>query len=93
MLYGRLSANMWWMSSDLHDQRYPDAPKQYPQRTIEAGYMMEAAMVFLAVYYLIIKPCKIFQPTRETELQYDDTVLSCRFPAVFRTWREYENVQ
>lgn len=84
---------MWWMAADLHDHQYPDAPQVYPQRTIEAGHMMLAALGFQVFYYCVIKPCKLFQPSREMEMQYDDTQLQCRFHPLFRTWREYENVQ
>ncbi len=84
---------MWWMSGDLHDFEFPDGPRLYPQHTVEAGHLMKAAIVFLAIYYLSIRPFRLFQPSRESEMEYDDTGLTCRFTSIFRSWREYESVQ
>lgn len=84
---------MWWMSGDIHDFQFPDEPLLYPQRSVEAGHMMEASIWFLCVYYLIVKPSAVFQPSHEADAEYDDTGLKPRFSFFFKTWREYENVQ
>mmetsp|Transcript_8978 Transcript_8978/g.8017 ORF Transcript_8978/g.8017 Transcript_8978/m.8017 type:complete len:406 (+) Transcript_8978:12-1229(+) len=87
-----LFANLWWMSGELHDFSYPQSEKWYDKRTIEAGYIMETALIWLAIYYLFIKPFHILPPTKESEKMYDDTGLNPRFSFLFATWREYENI-
>ena len=32
----------------------------YDIRTLEAGYVMQAALCWMSVYYLIVKPLKLF---------------------------------
>jgi len=88
-----LIANLWWMSSELHDNEYPNADKLYPQRTIESGYVMIAAIVWLMVYYVVIYPLSLCQPSYSARALYNDTNLTCRFPSLFSSWRDYENSQ
>lgn len=54
--------------------------------------MMEASLAFLAVYYLIINPFKIWQPTPESEAEFNDLKIAPRFPQYFKSWRDYERM-
>ena len=55
--------------------------------------MMKAAICYIVVYYLTVKPFKLFQPSAQAARVYNDVELKSRFPSVFQSWREYENVQ
>ena len=48
------------MTGELHDFEYPNQEKEYIPRQKQAADTMTAALVWLGVYYLIIKPFKIY---------------------------------
>ncbi len=81
------------MTGELHDFSYPDEELWYPSRMVEAGHMMQAALCWLGVYYLCIKPAKLWPPSLAAIHAYDETGLVSRFPYFLSTWREYENLQ
>ena len=82
------------MSGDLHDHEFPNRPPLYEIRTTESGHMMQFALCWLGVYYIIVKPFKLFGcDSPEALRHYDNTGLKPRFSFLFRTWREYENCQ
>lgn len=82
------------MTGDLHDHAFPDSPKWYARRTMESGHMMQAALCWLGIYYLIVKPFRLLGCDNPEALShYDNTGLSPRFSRIFSTWREYENCQ
>jgi len=87
-----LVANFWWMTGEVHDYHYPDEPSQYLRRQQQASYIMIAALCWLGIYYLIIRPLGLLKPSEKAISIYDDTGLTPRFPAIFNTWREYENI-
>ena len=79
------------MTGELHDNQFPSEEPFYDIRTLEAGYVMQAALVWMSAYYVIVKPLKLFggdnQRTEEPNRP------APRLPKLFITWREYENVQ
>lgn len=82
------------MSGDLHDHEYPDSSPLYGIRTSDSGHIMQFALCLLGVYYLVIKPFKLFGCDNPENLRhYDNTGLKPRFSKIFKTWREYENCQ
>ena len=82
------------MTGDLHDHSYPNAEKWYDVRTKESGHMMQAALCWLGIYYLIVKPFKLLGCDNPEALKhYNNTGLQPRFQFMFSTWREYENCQ
>jgi hypothetical protein len=80
------------MTGELHDHMYPNQDKWYDKRLTDAGIVMKVALVWLGFFYLIVKPFKLFPLSEESERKYDSTGLKSRFPHIFRTWREYENL-
>jgi hypothetical protein len=54
---------------------------------------MLAALIWLGIYYVSIKPFNLFPPSAKSEEIYDLPQLKSRIPFLFKTWREYENVQ
>lgn len=89
-----LFANLWWMSGELYDFMYPgDNNQLYDHRTVQAGYIMLVALIWLAIYFVIIKHIPSIQPTDEQEAIYNISFLKSRIPFLFKTWRDYENSQ
>ena len=85
--------NWWWITGEVHDWNYPDEPKQYDIRTIETAYILDAGLCWLGLFYLIVKPLKLFDADNIVMLKrYDQTGLPARLPFIFSTWREYENL-
>ena len=79
------------MTGDLHDHKFPDEESVYDIRTLQAGYVMQAALCWMSAYYLIVKPLKLFGGDNQ---RTDDPGRPVpRLPKLFITWREYENVQ
>ena len=87
-----LYANLWWMQGELHDYQFPDEPPMMERRQSDAGYMMMVAILWLGIYYAVIKPLGYFPITDENRKEYDDTGLVCRYNLLFPTWRQYENI-
>eukprot|EP01041_Mallomonas_annulata_P000343 gene343-612_t len=87
-----LFANLWWMQGELHDYMYPDEPTMIDRRQQDSGYMMVAALCWLAIYYLILKPLNVLPMSEHARNMYDDTGLKCRIPLMFNSWRQYENI-
>ena len=90
-------ANFWWMTGDIHDYvlDYPDDDYNdwYDRQTSQAAIMMETGISWLAFFYLIVKPLKLFgADDPDTVAAYDTTGLPPRWPFLFKTWREYENI-
>ena len=79
------------MTGDLHDHQFPNEEPVYDIRTLEAGYVMQAALCWMSVYYLIVKPLKLFGG--DSQRTDDPGRPAPRLPKFFITWREYENVQ
>ena len=88
-----LFGNYWWMSGELHDVAYPDAPPVYNVRALQAGHVLQSAMCFMAVYYLILKPLKVLDRFQVDDLVDDTTALQPRLPRLFPSWRHYEQIQ
>ena len=82
------------MSSELHDWNYPNESPQYDIATIQTAIILDSGLCFLAFYYLIVRPFGLFDSGNPKVLaRYDTTGLPPRSPMLFRTWRDYENLQ
>jgi len=88
----RLFANFWWMTGEAHDYAYPDSPSISDRHNDESAYMLEAACVWLSVYYLIVVPVwgQITKDPKAVE-EYDDGEFKPRF-SYFKNFRQYENI-
>jgi uncharacterized membrane protein YiaA len=86
-----LVANFVWMIGELHDTKYPNARSMYDAREAECGFIMMVALIWIGLYYAILKPMKLMNETTSKPEEYDTTGLKCRFSWFFKTWREYEN--
>ena len=61
-----LLANFLWMYGELHDERNPHTKSVIVEYTAVSGLMMEGAMCWLAVFYLVIYPLRVLQDVRYT---------------------------
>lgn len=86
-----LFGNFWWMSHDIYNDVYPYSPSAYEIRKNQARHIMESALIWLAVWYLIIRPSNLFPVQQADSSRYDDANLHPRF-SYFKTWRQYENI-
>jgi uncharacterized membrane protein YiaA len=86
-----LVANFVWMIGELHDSKYPNERSMYNARAGECGFIMMVALIWIGLYYAILKPLKLMNETTSKPEEYDTTGLKCRFSWFFKTWREYEN--
>jgi hypothetical protein len=82
-------ANFWWMTGDIHDYvlGYPDdaVSDWYDQRTPQAAIIMEFGISWLAFFYLVVKPFKLFgADDPEKVAEYDTTGLPPRWPMFFK---------
>ena len=82
-------ANFWWMTGDIHDYvlGYPDdaVSDWYDQRTPQAAIIMEFGISWLAFFYLVVKPFKLFGADNpEKVAEYDTTGLPPRWPMFFK---------
>jgi hypothetical protein len=85
--------NFWWMIGDVHDVEFPGEKSMYDQRQTDCSHIMEAAMCWLALWYLVVRPLKLLpEPDAETSTDYDG-IAGNLVPSVpyFKTWREYES--
>lgn len=90
-----LIANVWWMTGELHDSKFPLESPIYDSRMEQAGIVLRAALVWLASYYILLKPFNwsIFRPSPASEAEYNDTGLESKYHKFgFYTWRELENL-
>jgi hypothetical protein len=80
------------MYGETHDYHYPNSTSIYDRNAAQCGYILQADMVFLTIYYVFGRVCKLLTPPSKEALErFDDTGLKCRFKIL--TWREYENLQ
>ena len=83
--------NFWWMIGDVHDVEFPDRKSMYDERQKGCQHIMEAALIWLALWYLIVRPLKLLpEPDEETARMYDEHDLVPSIP-YFKTWRTYES--
>lgn len=60
------------------------------KHTQEAGIIFIVTMVWISLYYLILKPLKLLEETQEEK--NDPTALNPRFSFFFKSWTEYEHI-
>ena len=94
-----LFANFWWMTGELHDSHTPGCEALtclYPVRQRQSGWLMNAGLIWLGVFFLVIKPLKLLPPpTPESMEKYlRGHGLMPRWPInlVIDNWRSYENI-
>jgi len=51
-----LAGNMWWMSGEVHDIRYPEEEPAYEVKANQASYAMVSAFLCACVYFVIVRP-------------------------------------
>lgn len=56
-----LSANMYWMSGEVHDIRYQEEEPVYEARTIITSYLLIGAFILATIYFFILKMIHCFQ--------------------------------
>ena len=86
-----LLGNFVWMIGELHDSTFPDHESVYDARAEECYYIFVVAIIWIGLYYAILKPFNLVNETTSRSDEYDTTGLKCRFSFYFKTWREYEN--
>jgi hypothetical protein len=84
-------ANYLWMTGEVHDADYPDEPSMYTQRANESAFILEAALIWLTVYYVVIIPFNLMPVTVEAIVAYDNGTFKSRF-SYLKTFRQYENL-
>ena len=91
--YVRVFANLWWMSGDTRTLQSSNESFN-ANRSSTAGYIMLGGLCWLTVFYLVIKPLSLLDCNNpKTISQYNISGLKPRWPLLFSTWREYENIQ
>jgi len=92
-----LFANYWWMSGELHDSYYSSPPSQqwYNQRRIDAGNIMNATLIWLGLYWFVVRYFNLFPPSQKSLDYYErNHSLKPSWPMslIFKNWRDYENI-
>jgi hypothetical protein len=57
-----------------------------------SGHLFIAALSYLGLYHLLLRPLNIIKPDPKTTARFDSLGLKCRF-TYFTNWRQYENAQ
>jgi len=71
----------------------------YTSRNLDANKILDCALCLLGVYYVILKPIELMYPEffRKYGLnpvdEFEATESKPRFPFIFKSWREYQNLQ
>ena len=88
-----LLANFVWCIGDVHDVMYRDEPPIYERNQAISQHTMEVGMCFVAVWYLLVLPFKLIDPSvpQEAAEKYQSSGLTPRF-SCFRDWDQYENI-
>ncbi len=86
-----LFANFWWMAGEAHDHQYPYEDPVSDKHTADSATILTTALLWLAVYYLILLPLRLLPVNEAAIKEYDDGEFKPRF-SYFRNFRQYENV-
>jgi len=89
-----LFGNFWWMYGELHDYQFPDLDPIYDTNNVECSWILVSALSWLAVYYLIILPFKLFPPITDASYRkFDDFQIKMpKWLIGFPTLRYIENL-
>jgi hypothetical protein len=79
------------MTGEVHDVDYPDEPPLADIHTTQSARILEAALIYLLFYYLVVIPLNLLPVSAEAIAAYDDGQYKPRFK-YFRTFRQYENL-
>jgi len=79
-----LFGNYWWMAGEvgIHGDDDTNSP--------ECAHILSAALCWMALYYLCLRPLGIVVPSSKTLSRYKHSGLKPRFN-YFLTWRQYEH--
>jgi hypothetical protein len=78
-----LFGNFWWMWGEVvNNDDDVDAP--------ETNHMFVAALSWIAMYHLILRPLKLIEPDASMTAKYEAAGLKSRF-SYFANWRQYEH--
>lgn len=80
-----LVANFVWMTGDLHDAKYPTSPSVYDLRSAISQGIMLFALAWLAVYYLVLRPCNYFNEQKDPYCRITEKSWISR--KIFRNWK------
>jgi hypothetical protein len=80
-----------WMLGEAHDYEFPDAPPISIEHTYSSAKILEVALIWSLVYYIIILPFDLLPCSPSALEEYDDGTLQPRF-SCFVSFRQYENL-
>ena len=90
-----LLGNYWWQWGELHDVCLPTETSVYPVHEEEARVILAAGLVWITIYYVILRPLRIFPKPSQIALDdYNDSGVDppAHLSFMFRTGRQYENI-
>ena len=80
------------MIGETHDVTYPNDTPIADTTATQSSHVLEVAIVWIGIYFLIIVPCNLMPISKSALEAYDDGVLKPRVN-YFRNFRQYENIQ
>lgn len=80
-----LVSNFIWMTGDFHDARFPNAPSVYDERSEICRGVMVFALAWLGVYYLVLRPCNVFNEKVDPYCRITNKSWVSKF--IFKNWR------
>ena len=79
-----LFGNFWWMTAETGVLGDDD------EHSLQSSYMLDTAVVWLAIFYCVLRPCGIILESPSVTELYLALDLQPRFPSYFKNWRQYE---
>lgn len=94
-----LFGNTWWMSGEIADWYSPNsAVKVYDSRKLDCQHVMEGALAWILLYYVVVRPLDLFerlglgQRNNPAHRKYFyNAGVKPRFPCL-SSWRQYEQL-
>lgn len=80
-----------WMSGEAYDAEYPNQTSIAVLRTQQSSHILEAALLWVGFYYIVIIPFNLLPISEKALKEYDDGEFKPRF-TYFRNFRQYENI-
>lgn len=92
-----LCGNMWWMSGEVHDIRYPEEDTMYDIKANQASYAMVFAFLFACVYFIIVRPSYYIRNKNVSNEQHKNTSIidDAKIPqkmTCFPRFKDYERI-
>lgn len=79
------------MIGEAHDYEFPYEPPVSAAHADSSARVLEVALIWVCLYYLIILPFNLLPVSRASLSEYDDGTFTPRF-ACFHNFRQYENL-